>query len=56
MYGQPSSSTVTAMGAPVSSLGIMFEQVWMVFAIITIIFILVSIWQLVRPTGNFPRP
>jgi predicted small integral membrane protein len=34
----------------------MFEGVWVVFAAITILFIAISVWQLIRPAGNHPRP
>jgi hypothetical protein len=51
MYGQKS-----AMALPVSGAGMLFESVWMVFAGITIVFMGVSMYQLVRPAGNHPRP
>jgi hypothetical protein len=51
MYGQR-----FAMGVPASSLGIMLDSVWMVFAAITATFVLISAWQLVRPAGDHPRP
>ena len=58
MYGQAiTSPNTTAMAAvPTSSLGVMFEGVWMVFAAITILFVAISIWQLIRPAGHHPRP
>ena len=52
MYGQKS-----AMALPISSTGmVMLDSVWMVFAAITVTFMGISIYQLVRPAGNHPRP
>ena len=51
MYGQKA-----AMALPASSIGVMFNGVWMVFAIITVMFMAISVWQLVRPDGDRPRP
>jgi hypothetical protein len=51
MYGQKS-----AMALPVSGAGMLFESVWIIFAAITVVFMGVSVFQLVRPTGNYPRP
>jgi heme/copper-type cytochrome/quinol oxidase subunit 2 len=51
MYGQKS-----AMALPMSGAGMMLESVWMVFAAITVVFMGISAYQLVRPAGNHPRP
>lgn len=51
MYGQK-----YALGVPASSLGLMLNSVWMAFAAITMVFMAISIWQLIRPAGNHPRP
>lgn len=57
MYGPVNSPTMTAaMTIPSSSLGVMFEPIWMVFGAITVIFMAVSVWQLCRPNGDRPRP
>lgn len=52
MYGQKSAVALPA----VSGAGVLFESVWMVFAAVTIVFISISAYQLVRPAGNHPRP
>ncbi|HEX4393317.1 MAG TPA: hypothetical protein VH084_17510 [Mycobacterium sp.] len=52
MYGQKS-----AMALPMSGVGIaMLDSIWMVFAAITVMFMGISMYQLVRPAGNHPRP
>lgn len=60
MYGMSATSPTgtMALGVPAAStsLGIMFDSVWMVFAAVTVLFMVISLWQLFRPNGDRPRP
>jgi hypothetical protein len=52
MYGQKSAMALPA-GAGAN---LLLDSVWMVFAAITVAFVLISMYQLVRPSGDHPRP
>lgn len=51
MYGQKA-----ALAMPAAGVGIMFQTVWWLFAVITIMFMVVAGYQLLRPNGDRPRP